>query len=172
MTGAANPRWAGDGVSVGGGRQRARRLFPGDRVCQIEGCGKRAERHHIDGDTRNNDAANIAFLCNKHHKEADGRMHRPAFRAAANRRGTKLSAEHRAKIAHGNLGRRFSEESKARLSAAATARYARTVKPAACPHGHPYDDANSLFTKDGKRHCRECGRIRSKRNYYRRKGAA
>jgi len=29
-----------------------------------------------------------------------------------------------------------------------------------CPHGHPYDDANTLVGADGKRRCRECKRLR------------
>ena len=29
-----------------------------------------------------------------------------------------------------------------------------------CPHGYPYDDANTLVGADGKRRCRECKRLR------------
>lgn len=32
------------------------------------------ERHHRDGDTANNEAANIAFLCRRCHMEIDGRL--------------------------------------------------------------------------------------------------
>lgn len=176
-TGAANVRWAGDAVSESGGRQRARHLFPGSHVCEIEGCGRRAERHHKDGDTRNNDRSNIAFLCNKHHKEADGRMTRPEFREAHRRAmlGRKHTPEHASKISAA-LKRAYAEgrrpDIRAKQSAAARARYASTPKPTHCPKGHPYDDANTYVRHNGQRDCKTCGRDRALRYYHAQKGAA
>lgn len=30
-----------------------------------------------------------------------------------------------------------------------------------CPHGHAYDEKNTYHSKNGRRHCRECARLRS-----------
>lgn len=32
-----------------------------------------------------------------------------------------------------------------------------------CPHGHPYDEVNTRYNKDGSRGCRACGRERMRR---------
>lgn len=32
-----------------------------------------------------------------------------------------------------------------------------------CPHGHPYDEANTRKDKNGRRHCRTCERLRAQR---------
>ena len=62
-----------DNPSVKTGRSRAQRLYPEIGPC--ESCGaERAERHHRDGDTINNDPSNIAALCRKCHMETDGRL--------------------------------------------------------------------------------------------------
>jgi len=163
--GPANPRWRGDAVSESGGRQRARRLFPGGHACEITGCASQAERHHKDGNTRNNGVNNISFLCNKHHKEADGRMHRSEFRSRALRSGTTLTPEHKQKIGQAHRGMRRSEMAKAAMSAAMRAFYAQKPKPTHCPHGHAYDAANTRLTKRGARDCRECARQRARRSY-------
>lgn len=69
--GVLNPQWKGDNASDFAGRDRAKRLYPLE-PCEI--CGsKKSERHHVDGDTLNNERANIQFLCRKHHMEIDGR---------------------------------------------------------------------------------------------------
>lgn len=67
-------RWTGDDVSEKGGRARALRWFS-DQPC--DKCGEtKADRHHKNGDTSNNDAANIEFLCRKCHMTDDGRIER------------------------------------------------------------------------------------------------
>lgn len=64
--------WQGDAVSEKGGRKRALRAFPAIGPCA---CGEpKAERHHKDGNTANNDPSNIDILCRRCHMEADGRM--------------------------------------------------------------------------------------------------
>ena len=71
--GKLNPRWGGDNIDPKNGRCRTRRMYP-IQPCHI--CGGKAERHHKDGNTLNNEPANIDFLCRKHHMESDGRMDR------------------------------------------------------------------------------------------------
>jgi len=71
--GELNPKWGGNNIQIGGGRQRAKRYYP-LKPCRI--CGKIAERHHKDDNPLNNEPSNIDFLCRKHHMEADGRMER------------------------------------------------------------------------------------------------
>lgn len=44
----------------------------------------------------------------------------------------------------------------------------RSAQITHCPQGHPYDETNTLVS-GGRRHCRECGRVRAKqsaRKYY------
>jgi hypothetical protein len=148
-------------------------MFPGLHRCEVEGCGGTAERHHVDGNTGNNDRSNIAFLCNKHHKEADGRMSRPEFRLAAiaNRVGVPLAPEHRAKISASLVGRPCPENTRVKIGAANTAAAARR-RPAHCPRGHAYDAANTRISKAGAMNCRACERARSLAAYYRRKASA
>lgn len=72
----AHAQWQGDTVSEWGGRDRARRKYALAGSCQHPGCEKPAvDRHHRDGNVRNNDASNIAFLCRRHHMAIDGRLH-------------------------------------------------------------------------------------------------
>jgi len=70
-----NPNWKGDKVGWWGGHDRAQRWY------KLEPCvkckNKKTERHHLDGNFRNNDKENIQFLCRFHHMEIDGRLHKP-----------------------------------------------------------------------------------------------
>lgn len=73
--GPRNKWWKGEAVSVKGGRTRAQRAFPIVRAC--EACGedkKRIDRHHKDGNTKNNSPENIAFFCRRCHMTVDGRL--------------------------------------------------------------------------------------------------
>lgn len=55
-------------------RQRARSQYDvSEKVCE-ECCTFPVERHHKDGDPRNNSPSNIAFLCRRCHMVADGRL--------------------------------------------------------------------------------------------------
>lgn len=40
-----------------------------------------------------------------------------------------------------------------------------------CPQGHPYDEANTIHRRDGRRRCRACKNARERRRYQRRKSA-
>lgn len=73
--GESHSRWKGDFVTEKSGRSRALRAYPDQMPC--EKCGTdRSERHHRDGNTANNDAGNIAFLCRRCHMIEDGRLER------------------------------------------------------------------------------------------------
>ncbi len=52
----------------------ARRWFPLPELCERCGVAPPIDRHHIDGNPRNNDRANIAFLCRRCHQAVDGRL--------------------------------------------------------------------------------------------------
>lgn len=81
-SGPEHPNWLGDKVSFRAGRCRALRRYA-PQPCTS--CGdKIADRHHIDGNTANNEASNIVFLCRKCHMECDGRL--AQFRDSAIRR--------------------------------------------------------------------------------------
>jgi len=68
-----NGHWKGDAVSPEAARDRLKRRMPIHGPC--EGCGAKAsDRHHKDGNTRNNDPSNIAQLCRRCHMKADGRL--------------------------------------------------------------------------------------------------
>ncbi len=61
--------WKGDTASQKAGRTRALRKFKVAPSCEMCGVTK-SERHHIDGDTLNNDISSICFLCHTHHMRA------------------------------------------------------------------------------------------------------
>lgn len=81
--GSKHPQWKGDDATIATGRDRARRWYP-RQTCLV--CGVPAERHHIDGNTLNNDPSNIAHLCRAHHQEMDGRRERMRDRERARKR--------------------------------------------------------------------------------------
>lgn len=87
--GAEHHAWKGDDAIEKSGRSRALRKFP--RVGPCVKCGKkRAERHHVDGNTLNNDPSNIVVLCRKCHMQTDGRLEQ--FRTIAVAAGPKARA--------------------------------------------------------------------------------
>lgn len=93
--GALNPNWKGNRASRHTGNGRAIQLFVLPATCQRCGALKRLDRHHVDGNTLNNDAANVWFLCRRCHMTVDGRLE--AFRETARRgAGPKAKAVKRA----------------------------------------------------------------------------
>ena len=71
--GHLNPNWKGDAVKEISARSRTQRWFTDIGPCSI--CGEeRSERHHRDGDTRNNEPQNIVILCRRCHMKEDGRL--------------------------------------------------------------------------------------------------
>jgi len=55
------------------GHQRAQAKFPEIGVCEM--CPEPArDRHHIDGNTLNNEPGNVSFLCRRCHMKGDGRL--------------------------------------------------------------------------------------------------
>lgn len=94
-----NPNWKGDAVTAKVGRDRARRWHQTTRPCAVVGCESKPERHHKDGDTKNNDVSNIEWLCHRHHMQLEltGKPKPQVVREriAATLRGRHLSASHR-----------------------------------------------------------------------------
>ena len=82
--GVEHANWIGDDVSEKGGRTRAIRMFADIGPCVSCGCEK-SERHHVDGNTANNEPENIVILCRRCHMETDGRLAR--FAAMNGRKG-------------------------------------------------------------------------------------
>lgn len=72
--GNKNPNWKGDSIAEHSGRFRAQRAFKELGMCSRCSKKKATDRHHKDGDTRNNNPSNIAFLCRRCHMVEDGRM--------------------------------------------------------------------------------------------------
>ena len=60
-----NPNWKGDDITEDSGRDRARRWFPAP---------KGYDRHHVDGNPKNNDPSNIKIVKRKAHMIDDGRL--------------------------------------------------------------------------------------------------
>ena len=86
--------WMGGDVSEKGGRSRAIRRYRDIGPCWA--CGAEpAERHHIDGDTSNNEPFNIAVVCRRCHMESDGRL--DEFKELARRNHSKAVAAARRK---------------------------------------------------------------------------
>jgi hypothetical protein len=71
--GAEHHAWAGDDASVKAGRARALRAYPDIGPCEKCNAAK-SERHHVDGNTLNNEPGNIMVLCRRCHMEAHGRI--------------------------------------------------------------------------------------------------
>lgn len=65
--------WKGDAAQEQEGRQRARALYKALGQCRR--CDAPAvDRHHNDGNTRNNSPENVIPLCRRCHMQADGRL--------------------------------------------------------------------------------------------------
>ena len=127
-TAADHYNWQGDAISEKGGRKRALKLYRDVGSCTNCGAAK-AERHHRDANTANNDPSNIAILCRRCHMEEDGRLE--ATRATASARQA-LAA-----------------------SLAAAEKLARTH----CKRGHPLSGDNLFRTSAGARGCKACRKI-------------
>lgn len=104
--GPLTSNWKGNEVGIRSGRDRCRALYPSPLgTCEGDGCEREAvDRHHVDGDTRNNDRSNVAFLCRRCHQKIDGRS-------------AKRVAEMLATTPSMTIGK-MSEETKARMSEA------------------------------------------------------
>lgn len=71
------PWWKGDNVKPAAGNRRARMKYKAN-ICEVCGLSKDdsiVERHHIDGNTLNNQPSNIIILCSKHHGRANVIVH-------------------------------------------------------------------------------------------------
>ena len=70
--GVEHHAYKGNDIDIKSARSRTERGYP-DRPC--ESCrNPKAERHHKDGNTRNNSPANVRFLCRGCHMLEDGRL--------------------------------------------------------------------------------------------------
>ena len=108
--GSNNPKWKGDSITVGAGRNRAQERFPDLGQCQR--CNRPAtDRHHKDDNTANNDPSNIAFLCRICHMTIDGRLERLRIQVlTVNEAGVKASAAKRKAKTHCKRGHEFTPE--------------------------------------------------------------
>jgi HNH endonuclease len=52
-----------------------------------------------------------------------------------------------------------------RRSSAGSTNRARQLSVTACPAGHPYDEANTAFRRDGRRRCKACDRAERAARY-------
>lgn len=83
--GADNARWLGDKARPQSGRKRATKRFS-PVSCGKCGGTKRLQRHHVDGNTLNNEETNIHFLCQRCHMIEDGRLEAGTKRCLLNAR--------------------------------------------------------------------------------------
>lgn len=132
--GEQNPFWKGDNAKVETGRARALSIYRDIGPCTR--CGNpKSERHHIDGNTLNNNPKNIEVLCRRCHMQADGRLDK--FR---------------------KQGEQFRPVVMAKLAALADMRRAQTH----CHKGHPLSGDN-VHHHRGHRICKTCRRERPRR---------
>jgi group I intron endonuclease len=98
--------------------------------------------------------------------------------------------DHLRQLSASNIGRKASDETRARMSAAHIKRAAESVvSPETrakmsvsirawmaarthCKRGHPFSEANTYVTPDGRRECRACARVRSSSFYHRGRSVA
>ena len=80
--GEAHYAWKGDDARDETKRERCQKMYPLGPCseCQRQG----TERHHVDGDTGNNVAANVMILCRRCHMRLDGRLEALKVMALAN----------------------------------------------------------------------------------------
>jgi len=127
-TGAKHYAWQGNAISEKGGRKRALRLFPNIGPC--EQCNApNAERHHVDGNTANNERSNIKALCRRCHMSKDGRLE--VFRVLA----------------------------VSRIDITIASAAAKKTARVDCKRGHPLHGENVFITSQGSRGCKECRKI-------------
>lgn len=74
VSGDKSPQWKGDLAKPEAKRIRAQKLFKNLNLCEHCQISKAVDRHHIDGNTGNNNRSNIMFLCRSCHMKIDGRM--------------------------------------------------------------------------------------------------
>ena len=65
--------WKGDEATQKAGRSRALRMYKEVGPCVLCGAEK-TERHHMDGNTLNNEPGNILAVCRSCHMKEDGRL--------------------------------------------------------------------------------------------------
>lgn len=80
--GAAHYNWKADDIAVKSGRSRALRLYPESVPC-VKCAAAKSERHHKDGNTRNNAPENIERLCRRCHMLSDEHREGTIARAKA-----------------------------------------------------------------------------------------
>jgi len=129
ITGSLNPNWKGENVSPDGGRLRAWNMYP---------CPEGKERHHIDGNPKNNEPSNIAFLTPAEHK--------------AIHTSDPKWLRHIKEIGHANKGRKASPETKLKMSLAQKRRFSKKplvmIKLKNEPQGDYIDDLQALPKED------------------------
>lgn len=144
-------------------RRVARRLYPLKKWCERCKTKKAKDRHHKDGDFRNNEKINIAHLCRKCHMEVDGRLVQAIARTKEMTKKTRCSPKLcricftlSKPLRHGRCHpcteyyRRHGIERAAFLSGITKQR---------CRNGHTYTTKNTYITSKGTRSCRECHRL-------------
>lgn len=129
--GPDNHSWKGNAVSANGARGRARRLYE-QLPCSNCG-GSKAERHHVDGNPKNNAPSNIRFLCHRCHM-----------------------AEHNVSGEISERGRQYVERA---IAASIAARLGKVV----CKNGHPLEGENLYVNPRGERSCKICNREHRRR---------
>ena len=127
--GNLNYAWKGNDINDFGARERARRLYPSIGPCVLCGNAK-SQRHHKDGNPRNNAPENIIIVCMKCHMKLDGRYERFKTMGA----------------------RVFSEARKALML-----KYERRRLFPACARGHLWSDGNAYYWRNQKL-CKACRR--------------
>ncbi len=130
--GPDNCNWIGSAATIKSGRSRALRAYPCKEPCELCGSDK-SERHHIDGNTKNNSRENIQFLCRRCHMKEDGRL--ASF----------------TKSAAGRMPRLIEMAAKARLSRKN------------CRRGHELSGDNLYVNPKGARVCKSCRSIHKKK---------
>ena len=100
-------------------------MYPVIGPCVV--CGNpKAERHHWDGNTLNNDPENIVILCRRCHMQTDGRLVKILKLGLSNLpKAIQKAAEYRKSLTH-------------------------------CPKGHPYSGDNLYINTNGYRCCKKC----------------
>lgn len=156
---ARGPRggtWKGEMAGKDAGRARARTAYA---LGDCERCGRPAkDRHHKDGNTLNNDPANVAILCRRCHMAVDGRLDDFTRLGKAPKPHLKtpitpcvICGQPYKPLRKGRCSRCSSHF---RLYGVERPTERRPITH--CPRGHEYTPKNTRIDKKGVKNCRAC----------------
>ena len=145
--------WKGNDAGVDAGRVRARNLY---NLGPCERCGEPAtDRHHVDGNTLNNEPDNVQIFCRRCHMIVDGRIELLPT-VGVPRKPAEISICVDCGVEYRPLRKGRCIRCAAYFYRHGSPRPLNIPKITHCPRGHEYTSANTRIDKKGCKNCRAC----------------